>query len=172
MTSGLLLVALNKSAAQQFQVMFSQREINKYYLAVSDQKPKKKQGWVKGDMLNARNGSWKLSKTQENPAITQFLSVSLQPKERLFLLKPHSGKTHQLRVMMKSISAPICGDQRYALKVQAEKEDRGYLHAYALQFSWQGKTFNFVQPPSMGSRFLSELCQAQLALWRAPWEEW
>ncbi len=169
MTSGILLVALNKATAQQFQQMFAAREVEKYYLAMTDKKPKKKQGWVKGDMQPARNGSWKLSKTTLNPAITQFISVSTQPGERLFLLKPSTGKTHQLRVAMKSLGAPICGDSRYANKREAQQEDRGYLHAYALRFQLHEQNFEFVCPPNSGQRFLTDACQQQLTFWQIPW---
>jgi len=170
MTSGLLIVALTKSAAQTFQSLFETRNIEKYYLAISDKKPKKKQGWVKGDMQPARNGSWKLSKTMENPTLTQFISVSTEPGERLFLLKPHTGKTHQLRVLMKSLAAPICGDLRYANKLEAAREDRGYLHAYALSFEFNDEAYRFVQPPNAGMRFLKQSCQAKIALWQNPWD--
>jgi tRNA pseudouridine32 synthase/23S rRNA pseudouridine746 synthase len=169
MTSGLLIVALNKATANQFLELFSERKIDKYYLAVSNSKPKKKQGWIKGDMLATRNGSWKLAKTMIKPAITRFISVSIQSGERLYLLKPETGKTHQLRVALKSISAPICGDQRYANRVEAIEEDRGYLHAYALKFNLAGHLFEFVRAPENGSRFLTKACRGKIEEWTKPW---
>ena len=54
-------------------------------------------------MQKARNGAWKLCQSKENPAITRFESVSCEPNLRLFILKPQTGKTHQLRVAMKSL---------------------------------------------------------------------
>lgn len=170
MTSGLVIFALNKATAQVFQDLFERRAIEKYYVAIANDKPKKKQGWVKGDMQSARRGSWKLSQSMQNPAITQFISAVTQPKERWFLLKPHTGKTHQLRVALKSLGAPICGDVRYAKVELAQVEDRGYLHAYALRFELNGDAFQFVQPPKSGVRFTSELAQAQLQAWQAPWD--
>jgi tRNA pseudouridine32 synthase/23S rRNA pseudouridine746 synthase len=171
MTSGLMLFALNKATAQAFQVLFAEHRIEKYYLAISDRKPKKKQGWVKGDMLPARRGSWKLAKTQQNPAVTQFVSVSLEPGVRLYLLRPLSGKTHQIRVALKSLSAPICGDVRYAEQARALEEDRGYLHAYALRFKLYGQAYCFVCAPGaqQGVRFASPICQQRLAQWHEPW---
>lgn len=170
MTSGLLLLATHKAAAQTFQHLFEQHLMDKYYVAISDHKPKKKQGWVKGDMLPARRGSWKLSPTQQHPAVTRFISAPLAPGERLFLLKPLTGRTHQLRVALKSLGAPICGDVRYASADTARAEERGYLHAFALRFDWQGAPQTFVLPPEQGARFLSPACQAQLNAWRAPWD--
>ncbi|MDX1348434.1 MAG: TIGR01621 family pseudouridine synthase [Thiomicrorhabdus chilensis] len=170
MTSGLMVFALNKPTAQAFQKAFENHEVEKFYLAISDQKPKKKQGWVKGDMLTARRGSWKLAKTMQNPARTQFISTLLQPSERLFLLKPLTGKTHQIRVAMKSLSAPICGDIRYAFADLAKLEDRGYLHAYAMRFELFSRSYEFVSLPNTGKRFVTEDCKLALLAWSKPWE--
>lgn len=169
MTSGVLILALNKPTAQTFQSLFANHRIEKFYIAISDHKPKKKQGWIKGDMVAARRGGWMLTKTQSNPAVTQFISCLIQPGERLFLLKPKTGKTHQLRVAMKSLSAPICGDVRYADANQAKVEDRGYLHAYAIRFEINGTPFEFICQPDSGQRFLQAGCQACLVNWQAPW---
>ena len=170
MTSGLLILALNKKSAQAFQKLFESHQVEKFYIAISDQKPKKKQGWVKGGMVPARRGSWKLTKSNHNPAITQFISESIKPGERLFLLKPKTGKTHQLRVAMKSLSAAICGDKRYADSQKAALEERGYLHAFAIRFSLYGHEFEFVVLPDSGCRFMQDKCQEILQTWQSPWQ--
>jgi tRNA pseudouridine32 synthase/23S rRNA pseudouridine746 synthase len=170
MTSGLVLLAKTKAAAQRFGALFEQRTIEKYYLAISLRKPKKKQGWIKGDMAKARRGDWKLLKTTDNPAITRFISAPLREHERAFLVKLYTGKTHQIRVALKSLGAPIAGDERYADKTEAQKEERGYLHAYALRFTYGGESFAFVAPPEAGERFNSPEFKAQLEAWRAPWD--
>ncbi|WP_038070637.1 TIGR01621 family pseudouridine synthase [Hydrogenovibrio kuenenii] len=169
MTSGLVLFALTKEAAKAFQKMFENRGLDKFYLAISTEKPKKKQGWVKGDMQPARRGSWKLVTTQENPAVTRFISVSIGANQRLFLVKPLTGKTHQIRVALKSLGAPIAGDERYQKLEQAKLEDRGYLHAFALRFTLLGEDYAFSLLPSIGERFVSGTCIEQMKLWREPW---
>jgi len=131
-TSGLLLLAKDSATAARLSALFAEHNIQKYYLAQSSGKPSKKQGWVKGDMAKGRNGSWLLKRSMENPAITRFISSYDDTlKQRLFLLMPKTGKTHQLRVALKSLGCPIEGDSRYAGKAT----DRTYLHAYALH--WQ-----------------------------------
>lgn len=109
-TSGLILLAKNKQAAQKFGLMFEQHLVTKFYLAISAKKPKKKQGSIKGGMQQGRRGNWMLNQTSENLAHTQFFSTPIKPGLRLFLLKPKTGKTHQLRVALKSLGAPILGD--------------------------------------------------------------
>jgi tRNA pseudouridine32 synthase / 23S rRNA pseudouridine746 synthase len=171
MTSGLVILAKSSAAAAEFGKMFENREVEKYYLAISMRKPKKKMGWIKGDMTGARRGDYKLLTTMENPAITQFVSCALRIHERFFLVKPHTGKTHQIRVALKSLGSPIAGDERYAQADEARKEERGYLHAYALRFTFNGEPFSFVSPPDEGERFVSVECKKQLETWNTPWEQ-
>ena len=147
-TSGLLILALNAESAAEFFRLFSEHHIQKTYLALSNQKPKKKQGLIVGDMQKARNGAWKLCQSKENPAITRFESVSCEPNLRLFILKPQTGKTHQLRVAMKSLGSPILGDSLYGKNI--ENIDRTYLHAARLQFEFKGQLFDVFSPPKEG----------------------
>ena len=147
-TSGLLILALNAESAAEFSRLFSERKIHKTYLALSNQKPKKKQGLVVGDMKKARDCAWKLCQTKENPAITRFESVSCEPNLRLFILKPQTGKTHQLRVAMKSLGSPILGDGLYAKNT--EKIDRTYLHAAQLEFDYLNDFISVTCLPSQG----------------------
>ncbi|MEL7308180.1 MAG: TIGR01621 family pseudouridine synthase [Pseudomonadota bacterium] len=164
-TSGLIILARNKEAAAEFTTLFSDHTINKFYLAVSDAKPKKKQGWIKGDMQKSRRGAFKLLKTQTNPAITRFYSTSIRPGLRAYLLKPYSGKTHQLRVAMKSLGAPILGDSTYA----GSKDERTNLHAYALQFSYKGQLKEYRCGYTFGSH-LNEVFNAdEFQEWFTPW---
>ncbi|MCE0557639.1 MULTISPECIES: TIGR01621 family pseudouridine synthase [unclassified Motilimonas] len=158
MTSGILILAKSSTAAAAFTQLFAQRKMSKFYLALSMQKPNKKQGLIKGDMEKSRRGSWKLTKSQHNPAVTQFFSQSLVPGIRLYLLKPATGKTHQLRVALKSIAAPILGDMRYG----QDESDRGYLHAYQLSFRYGEKDYFYQVAPSRGDWFMRPECQQQL----------
>lgn len=168
MTSGLVLFATNKESAKIFGELFASHNIEKYYLAISDCKPTKKQGLIKGDMVKSRRGMFKLMRSTNNPAITQFFSYSIGNKQRLYLLKPHSGKTHQLRVALSSISAPIVGDPLYAPS-SSTKSDRGYLHAYALRFEFLKKQYEFISLPEEGKLFNTELLKQHLTDLKQPW---
>lgn len=136
-TSGALLVARNKAAAATLSQLFEQRQISKTYIAIAAGKPSKKQGLISGDMVNARRGNWRLLHSQSNPAQTRFVSHSLQPGYRYYLLQPLTGRTHQLRVALKSLGAPIVGDQRYGGEAHAYL----HLHAWKLKFDYAGVTY-------------------------------
>ena len=166
MTSGVLLLAKSSKMAEQLSQLFRERNIEKYYLAISDKKPKKKQGLIKGGMEKSRRSMWKLTKNDQNIAITQFFSFALEAGKRLFVIKPHTGKTHQIRVALKSLGSPICGDPLYAVK-SAEKErvqqyDRGYLHAYQIAFTLNEISYEFNAEMQSGEWFLKEDVQKQI----------
>ena len=168
MTSGLIIFAKSAAVAAEFGQLFSQRNIEKYYLAVSDKKPKKKQGLIKGDMKKGRNGSYLLLKSNENPAITQFFSFSIAPGVRAFVLKPHTGKTHQLRVAMKSIGAPILGDQRY---YPDNHLDIGMLHAWCLRFTLNKVVYDYQADPTwqFNNKLVINWCVNNRKPWLLNW---
>jgi tRNA pseudouridine32 synthase/23S rRNA pseudouridine746 synthase len=171
MTSGLLLFAKSRNSAKELSRQFQNRLVEKYYLAVSDRSPKKKQGLIIGDMEKARRGAWKLTRKRNNPAITQFFSYPLGRDLRLYALKPQTGKTHQLRVALKSIGAPVLGDPVYHKKESGEeKPDRGYLHSYALRFNFKGEAYLFVREPDIGKYFTNEAFMQTIKKCERPWE--
>lgn len=136
-TSGVLLLARNRRAAAELCAVFAEHRAEKTYWALSDRKPSKKQGRIKGGMEKARRGAWKLTRNSNNPALTDFSSRSLAPGLRLFELHPKTGRTHQLRVAMKSLGSPIIGDTLYGGSPSA----RMFLHAKSLVFPYQGQTY-------------------------------
>ena len=163
-TSGILLLGKTRPAAQRISIAFAESRVHKCYVALSDRKPNKKQGTITGDMAKARRGSWKLLRTTHDPAVTKFTSVAVvgdrRPGLRMYIARPLTGKTHQIRVAMKSNGVPILGDVRYADKAASEKEDRTYLHAAAISFDLDGQFLQIVCPPTVGSEFLTQPFQS------------
>ena len=147
-TSGLLMLATNSQSAAELSQLFANRQVDKTYLALTRHKPKKKQGRIVGDMQKARDGAWKLCQSHENPAKTRFISIGCEPHLRLFVLHPETGKTHQLRVAMKSLGSPILGDLLYGKK--EEIADRVYLHATRLEFVYQKQRIQVCALPREG----------------------
>lgn len=108
------MLATSREAAGELVSAFRKRQVHKYYVALSDRKPSKKMGSVVGDMEKGRRGAWLLARTHADPAVTRFTSVGVpggRPGLRAFLLKPETGRTHQLRVALKSLGAPVLGDE-------------------------------------------------------------
>ena len=168
-TSGILVMAKTAEVNQELVHQFKHRQVEKYYLAISAKKPQKKQGLIKGDMTSARRGARKLMQTQTNPAITQFFSVALGDRKRLFVVKPHTGKTHQIRGALKSIGSPIIGDELYADTASCKAMDRVYLHAYSLAFMVKGQSYRFTALPREGDLYLDLNFNTALEKMGPPW---
>lgn len=152
-TTGAIIFAKNKEVASELGLMFQNREISKTYIALAGNKPSKKQGMISGDIVKTRGGSYTLKRSQDNPSITQFMSKSLFDGVRLYWLIPKTGRTHQLRVVLKSIGVPILGDKRYG----GDSSDRMYLHAFKLEFEWEGEKIIVVDWNLVGNLFENNL---------------
>jgi tRNA pseudouridine32 synthase/23S rRNA pseudouridine746 synthase len=136
-TSGLIVFAKNTKVQKDILNLFKNRKIKKTYFAISDKKPKKKQGTVKGDLKSTRNGNYKLTREITNPSITKFISFKSDNKF-FFIFSPKTGFTHQLRVVCKSLGSPIIGDTRYG----GSTNDKMLLHAYRLEFKLNDKNYD------------------------------
>ncbi|MDX1453752.1 MAG: pseudouridine synthase [Oleiphilaceae bacterium] len=158
-TSGLMLFAKTEAANQALSERFRERQIEKYYVALACNRPAKKQGSVIGDMSKARNGAYMLTRDKTNPAITRLQVYSLSQCETVathgVLLKPETGKTHQLRVAMKALGAPILGDARYG----GQTADRVYLHALRKRFELFGTDYDVIAPDFCGQVMNASLTQ-------------
>ena len=207
-TSGICVFAKSKKAAQALRESFRTRKAHKYYVALTSKKPSKKMGTVRGGMTQARRGAWKLvreqtkkkdeegdeeddgaarkkKKTTTAPAITKFVArgVAIDGEPfRFFVMKPITGKTHQLRVACKSLGAPLLGDTTYGGSA-AKASDRTYLHAAAMRFAVpvfiaaEGKEREDGNDGTDGSSRVVEIfCKPSFGkLWvRSPWfhETW
>ena len=176
-TSGLMIFAKSSEIARQFSDLLSKGRIEKTYIAIVLNTPKKKMGIVIGDMERSRRSQWKLMRTKVNPAKTGFkqytldikIKTKLEKKEfpekqlKLIELKPHTGKTHQLRVALKSLGTSVLGDEIYGdkyLKIEEAEGfkpvDRMYLHAYRLKFGLNDKSYSIDCVPTIGKLFEME----------------
>lgn len=156
-TSGCLLLARTKHAASNLSQLFADRQITKFYIALSHSKPKKKSGKISGYMKKTRLGSYSLSKTDGNKnyplAVTFFFSSFIEGIGRVFQLKPVTGRTHQLRVSLKSLGSPIIGDTRY----KGDLGTRLYLHSHMLVFSYKHTSFKISCLPNQDELFTQTL---------------
>ena len=160
-TSGVLLLAKSAEDAGLVGAAFRAGAVLKYYVALSARRPSKKMGEVVGDMKPARRGAWMLLRSRERPACTRFVSSGVtggRPGLRGFVLRPLTGRTHQLRVALKALGAPVLGDALYADAAEAALEQRAYLHAAALRLPPLAPgepPLAVVCAPSVGAEFCS-----------------
>lgn len=155
-TSGCLAIAKDRSTAAALGAAFRGRTAQKAYVALTASAPKKKKAVIRGDLVRARRGSWKLARTCERGACactvftrTVGLGAAGGGARKLLVARPVTGKSHQIRVAAKANGSPLLGDARYG----GAEADRLYLHAAALRIDALG--IDVSAPPSVGSAFLT-----------------
>ncbi len=113
-TSGILLFAKSQGALNTYGDLFETRQIEKIYLAVTDQLPAQSQWTCRlslsqdpkriGRILVDPNGK---------PAETAFRVVASVGGRHLIEARPFTGRTHQIRVHLAESGCPIVGDEMY-----------------------------------------------------------
>lgn len=130
-TSGILVIPKNRAAASGLGKQFQARTTQKYYYAWVFGKMDKQEGVI--DLPLALNNDNKpLQKVDfENgrSAITYYQCLSIENDRSFVLLKPITGRSHQLRVHMKELGHPILGDKWYGSIQIKEMAPHLYLHA-------------------------------------------
>ena len=146
-TSGIIIGARNDETALLLKKQFGDRTVKKEYMAVVDGAPKLDEALI--DLPIGRNPSapstFKVD-VKGKPAITNYKVVASNGDKSLVELKPKTGRTHQLRVHMQYINAPIAGDRVYGDVTSAP---RMCLHAQSLEITIptsQRKTFTAPVP--------------------------
>ena len=134
-TTGLLLIAKNSNYAKYFSLLFKQKKINKFYIALCEGIPKNDFSQVN---LQIRNKKQKLENT-----LTKYKLIYKKNGLSQILYNPRTGKTHQLRIVSKNLGCPIIGDKKYNNSSKFKKE-KLMLHAYILKFRIENKNFEFV----------------------------
>lgn len=135
-TSGVQIFAKNRKSASSIALQFKQKTIEKTYLCVTRGVPSPSVDEIKKPLIKRKdkvyvdyeNGKWSLTDYEViDTAGHRFALVEAKPK---------TGRTHQIRVHLASISTPILGDLKYNINFHDEGDrnlddslDNLFLHA-------------------------------------------
>jgi 23S rRNA pseudouridine1911/1915/1917 synthase len=144
-TSGIIIGARNEETAALLKKQFADRTTKKEYRAIVDGVLKQEKALI--DLPIGRYPSAPSTfrvDASGKPAQTVYEVLSTDDGLSLLRLLPRTGRTHQLRVHMQYVNAPILGDKVYGTK---RKADRLYLHAYSLEITIpDAKRMTFISP--------------------------
>lgn len=150
-TSGIILLALNKKAQSEASKLFQSRTIEKTYLAVVSGHLEGNEGRIDLPMRCdiERRPLQIIDHEQGKNALTFWrLLEKLGNNRSRIELKPHTGRSHQLRLHMSTIGHPVIGDNLYGDSYTYSMSSRLLLHASELGFQhpFTGKTIQIQCP--------------------------
>jgi len=156
-TSGLIVFAKNDMAYANLVRQFSERKVEKHYLALLYGKLKTDRGEINAAIGRSVSDRKKMStKTRKGKeAVTQFEVIEKFKSATLAKVKIITGRTHQIRVHFADSGHPVLGDKTYGKKTTinfGQKKTlsfgRQMLHAFNLKFKHplNGRPLEFTAP--------------------------
>jgi 23S rRNA pseudouridine1911/1915/1917 synthase len=140
-TSGVIVTARSLKAYNELKRQFKSREVKKVYLTLLWGHLPEREGTI--DMpigRHPRNGQKFSTESRKlRVAITDYTVLRRYADFDLVEVRPHTGRTHQIRVHMAFLGCPITGDTIYGKKKPTVKLERHFLHAYKLKIILPGE---------------------------------
>jgi 23S rRNA pseudouridine1911/1915/1917 synthase len=134
-TSGLLVLARTDEAHRRLQTALAGRRIEREYLALVEGRPPARSGTIEAPIGRDPRVRTRMAVGGASPreARTHFTLARALAGTSLLKLRLETGRTHQIRVHLRAIGHPVCGDPEYGTPGLLGLE-RQFLHATRLAF--------------------------------------
>jgi tRNA pseudouridine32 synthase/23S rRNA pseudouridine746 synthase/23S rRNA pseudouridine1911/1915/1917 synthase len=118
-TSGCLVLGRHRKALSRLGKLFQGGGVEKTYWAVTSGLPAEAQGVIDQPLLKVSNrtGGWKIAIDPAGQrSITEYRVLGAADGLAWIECHPRTGRTHQIRVHLASLGAPLLGDPQYGDK--------------------------------------------------------
>ena len=151
-TSGLIVVAKNPAAMDFLAKEFRDRTVKKTYLAVTRGSPPETEGEIRSPIGRDPRDRKKFQVDTRNAkdALTRYRVLSQSGTHAVVQVRILTGRTHQIRVHLKSMNTPILGDAIYGQNDSRMPGASLMLHAWKLSIrlpSGEKRRFEAKIPP-------------------------
>jgi len=140
-TSGVIITAKNPDAQEVLSQRFRDRETEKIYLAVLKGRPPQMSGIIEGYLCRDPHNRKKfiLHKDKGKWSESHYRVKKIWRGYSLVEIQIETGRTHQIRVHMKSLGCPVLGDPIYGRKDREFPEATLKLHSMSLRIALPGE---------------------------------
>lgn len=136
-TSGIVIGGKSLLGLQTMSELLRERKIEKYYIVVVKgiiKKGETAEGWLVKD-----RGANKVRISNRQTPDSSYIKTGYEPigtdgKYTLLKVRLFTGKPHQIRSYLASISHPVAGDAKYGGRISGSPVHRQLLHAWELRF--------------------------------------
>ena len=136
-TSGVVVFAKTSKALERLNAQFREKETNKTYWAIVENKPKDLKGSLRDYLKKneSQNKSYVVNESTPGAKLALLHYQLLASSDRYHLLEVtiETGRHHQIRAQLSNIGCIIKGDLKYGAK-RANKDASIGLHARSLRF--------------------------------------
>jgi len=134
--TGVVLMARTSKAAARLSAAFRDRTVEKYYLAAVEGVPPQPSDtlvhYLRKDDRHRKVHVTNSSAADAQQAELSYATIARGPLGALLLVKPLTGRKHQIRVQLAKIGCPIVGDRKYNATTPLQSGIA--LHAWKLRF--------------------------------------
>jgi 23S rRNA pseudouridine1911/1915/1917 synthase len=130
------VVAKSDAVHNALKEALARREITREYLALVEGRPPARSGTIDAPIGRDRRVRTRHSTDTDDAraAVTHFTLERALPRATLLRVRLETGRTHQIRVHLREIGHPVCGDPEYGTAGLYGLQ-RQFLHAEHLAFT-------------------------------------
>ena len=138
-TSGVFIIAKNRESAQLLTSLFRLRKVHKTYLAICQGEITKNSGTWEDDLIRYDGDKKHIENAKTIFKVLDYNSIS-----SLVMMKPITGRKHQLRKQLSLIGNPIYGDRKYNFnKFEKSFNKNLMLHSYQIKFMINKRKYTY-----------------------------
>ena len=155
-TSGVIIAAYDDEALAFLAEQFKSRKAKKTYFAIVSGIPKEKKGRIETCIARDPKDRKRFTVSDRGRAsLTLYSVIKTWNSHSLLLLRPKTGRTHQIRVHLRHLGHPVSGDAVYGFTDSVFKNSSLMLHSRSLAITLPGETEQRVFKAPLPERFIT-----------------
>ncbi len=133
-TSGVLVLACNETSKRWLEDVFKEHRATRTYLALVEHTLSPPAGRIESRLREMTGGMVQtVTKPPGDLAITDYRVLARRGKQTLVECQLQTGRRNQIRVHMRDLGCPVCGDRKYGWRTRGATFDRVMLHAERIE---------------------------------------